>query len=69
MIDMIDPKITEKPPARCVECDRIKEHYNIYVSPDNKEKVICWQCMNRDQKNFFARRNFSRSARRGVIPR
>ena len=65
----IDPKITDKPPARCTECDRIMEHYNLYLSPDNDEKVICWQCMNRDLKNFFAKRDFRRSARRGVIPR
>jgi hypothetical protein len=28
MVDSLDPKITEKPPKRCQECDRIMEHYN-----------------------------------------
>lgn len=69
MIEELDPKITEKPPARCVECDRMMDHYNVYVSPTNEEKVVCWQCMNRDEKNFFAKRDFSRRSRRGVIPR
>jgi len=60
---------TEKPPARCTECDRIMTHYNVFLSPDNEEKIICWQCMNRDLKNFFAKRDFYRSSRGGVIPR
>lgn len=59
----------EKKPARCAECDRIMTHYNIYLSPDNDEKVVCWQCMNRDDKGFFAKRDFYRKGRRGVIPR
>ncbi|CAN5723118.1 hypothetical protein BH24ACI2_BH24ACI2_11940 [soil metagenome] len=60
---------TEKPPARCSECDRVMEHYNVFVSPTNEKKIICWECMTRDEKGFFAKRDFSRSSRRGVIPR
>ena len=59
----------EKPPARCVECDRVMEHYNTFLSPTNEVKIVCWECMNREDKNFFAKRDFSRKARRGVIPR
>ncbi len=69
MVEELDPKITEKPPALCSECDRLMEHYNVYVSPTNEEKVVCWQCQMRDEKNFFAKRDFSRRSRRGVIPR
>ncbi|MBA2493078.1 MAG: hypothetical protein H0V31_00110 [Acidobacteria bacterium] len=60
---------TEKPPARCSECDRVMEHYNVFVSPTNVEKTICWECMTRDEKGFFAKRDFSRNSRRGMIPR
>ncbi len=69
MVEELDPKITDKPPARCAECDRVMDHYNIYLSPTNIEKVVCWQCMNRDEKGFFAKRDFNRRSRRGVIPR
>ena len=69
MITEIDPKETEKPAARCAECDRLMEHYNVYVSPTNEEKVVCWECQSRDEKNFFAKRDFHRSSRRGVILR
>lgn len=69
MIEELDPKITEKPAARCAECDRMMDHYNVYVSPTNEEKIVCWQCTTRDEKNFFAKRDFRRRSRRGVIPR
>lgn len=69
MIESIDPKITEKPPARCSECDRMMEHYNVFISPINEEVVVCWECMQRDERGFFAKRDFRRSSRRGVIPR
>lgn len=69
MVEELDPKITDKPPARCAECDRLTDHYNVQLSPTNIEKVVCWQCMNRDEKGFFAKRDFSRRSRRGVIPR
>jgi hypothetical protein len=69
MVEELDPKITGKPPARCAECDRMMEHYNVQVSPTNEEKVVCWQCGSRDEKGFFAKRDFSRRSRRGVIPR
>ena len=59
----------DKTPVRCAECDREMEHYNIFVSPTNEEKNVCWQCLQRDEKGFFARRNFNRRSRSGVIPR
>ncbi len=59
----------EKKTARCAECDREMEHYNVFVSPTNEEKIVCWQCLSREEKGFFAKRDFSRSSRRGVIPR
>lgn len=69
MITEIDPKLTEKPPVRCTECDREMEHYNVFLSPTNEERNICWECMQRGDKGFFAKRDFYRSSRRGIIPR
>ena len=69
MITEIDPKQMDKPPVRCSECDREMEHYNIFLSPTNEEKNICWQCLQRNEKGFFAKRDFRRSSRGGVIPR
>ena len=60
---------TEKPPVRCSECDRVMDHYNEFVSPTNEKKIVCWECQMREEKNFFAKRDFRRSSRRGVIPR
>lgn len=60
---------TEKSPARCSECDRMMTHYNIYLSPDNDERIVCWECMNREEKGFFTKRDFRRKSRFGVIPR
>lgn len=54
---------------RCSECDREMEHYNEFVSPTNEKKIVCWECQMREEKNFFAKRDFSRRSRRGVIPR
>lgn len=69
MIDSIDPKTTDKPLARCSECDREVVHYNTFLTSTNVESVICWQCLARDEKGFNADRNFKRSSRSGVIPR
>jgi hypothetical protein len=69
MIAQIDPKVTERPIVRCADCDRETEHYNIFVSPINEERYVCWECMQRDDKGFFAKRTFKRSSRGGVIPR
>lgn len=62
-----DEKLRET--ARCSECDREMEHYNVFISPINDAKIVCWECQMRDEKNFFAKRDFQRSSRRGVIPR
>lgn len=69
MIEAIDPKTIEKPLARCSECDREVEHYNTFLSSANEERVVCWECLQRDEKGFNAKRDFSRQSRRGVIPR
>ena len=69
MIDTIDPKTTDKPDVRCASCDRVVEHYNTFYSPTNQPRVICWQCLAREEKNFFARRGYARDSRTGVIPR
>lgn len=58
-----------KETLRCSECDREMEHYNEFVSPTNEKKIVCWECQMREEKGFFAKRDFHRSSRRGVIPR
>ncbi|MBX3266064.1 MAG: hypothetical protein KF831_05095 [Acidobacteria bacterium] len=69
MISAIDPKVTEKPLVRCAECDREVTHYNTFLSPMNERRNVCWECLAREEKGFFAHRGFSRGARQGVIPR
>jgi len=69
MIKEIDPKQMEKPLVRCAMCDREIEHYNVFLTPTNTERNVCWQCLSREEKGFNAKRNFSRSSRHGVIPR
>ena len=69
MIEANDPKLMEKTPVRCAECDREMKHYNTFVSPTNEERNICWQCLAREEKGFNTKRNFQRSSRLGVIPR
>jgi hypothetical protein len=69
MVDSIDPKVTERPIRRCAECDRETEHWNEFVLPSNERKVICWECLQRMEKGFNAKRDFRREARSGYIPR
>lgn len=69
MIESFDPKVTDKPIARCAECDRETEHYNVFFSPTNQPRIVCWECMTRGEKKFFTKRDFQRMSRRGVIPR
>ena len=69
MVKEMDTQIVGKPEARCTECDRMMHHYNIWLSPSNEERIVCWECQMRDEKNFFNKRDFSRRSRRGVIPR
>ena len=65
----MDPKITDRPVKRCTECDREVTHYNTFVTPENKARVICWRCTARTEKGFNARPGFRREARYGDIPR
>lgn len=69
MIESKDPKLTDTPAVRCEECDREMDHYNTFVSPENVRTNVCWQCLQREEKGFFAHRGFTRGARSGVIPR
>jgi len=69
MIESIDPKVTEKPVVKCAKCDREVEHYNTFVEPDNEIVIVCWECLQREEKGFFAKRDFHRRGRMGVIPR
>lgn len=69
MIESIDPKETERPVAKCGKCDREVGHYNTFVEPDNEVVVVCWECLQREEKGFNAKRDFRRRSRQGVIPR
>ena len=69
MTESFDPAITEKPLARCTECDREMEHWNEFVLPSNERRIICWECRERMEKGFNAKRDFRRQSRFGYIPR
>lgn len=69
MTESIDPKSTDKPVERCAECDREVDHYNIFLTSTNEERVVCWECLARHEKGFNAKRDFRRDSRFGVIPR
>ena len=69
MIESNDPKMMDKTAVRCAECDREMENYNTFVSPTNERRNVCWECLEREEKGFFAKRDFHRTSRRGVIPR
>ena len=69
MTEEITNNKTPKEILRCSECDREMEHYNVFLSPNNEEKVICWECLERGEKGFFTKRGWRREARHGDIPR
>jgi hypothetical protein len=69
MIETIDPKTMDKPTVVCSECDRETEHYNTFLSALNDMRIVCWECLGRDEKGFNAKRDFRRDSRSGVIPR
>ena len=69
MIESIDPKTMDKPAARCADCDREVGHYNTFLSPTNEERIVCWECLGREERGFNAKRDFRRDSRSGVIPR
>jgi formylmethanofuran dehydrogenase subunit E len=59
----------EKAVARCSECDREVTHHNTFLASTGEERVVCWECLSREEKGFNAKRDFKRDSRRGVIPR
>ena len=69
MIETIDPKNMEKPKVRCSQCDSETVHYNTFLSSGNESRVVCWECLAREEKGFNAKNDFHRMSRRGVIPR
>lgn len=69
MVEALDPKTIDKEAVRCERCDREMEHYNTFITPNNERSEICWQCLAREEKGFFAHRDFRRGSRTGVIPR
>ena len=69
MIESNDPKEMEKPIVKCAKCDREVDHYNVFLEPDNRAVNVCWECLQREEKGFNAKRDFHRSSRRGIIPR
>jgi len=69
MIESLDPKTMDKTAARCSECDREMEHFNVFLGPNNEKRIVCWECTQRSEKGFFAKRGFTRGARHDVIPR
>jgi hypothetical protein len=68
-IEEITNNAEEKEPVRCWKCDRVVEHYNTYLSPDNETQNICARCIQREEKGFNTKPDWQRASRRGVIPR
>jgi len=68
-MDQPDQKQAAREAVRCSECDRLTEHYNTFLSSTNESRVVCWECLSRQEKGFNASRDFHRQSRRGVIPR
>lgn len=69
MIETTDPKNINRSVARCTECDREVEHYNTFLMPSNDLRIVCWECLQRDEKGFISNRPFYRQARSHTIPR
>ena len=61
--------VEDKAPVRCAKCDREMGHYITFTNPSNEDENICWQCVDRQEKGFNAKRDFRRDSRNGVIPR
>lgn len=55
--------------VRCDSCDAETSNYNTFITPDNQERNICWECLMREEKSFNAKPGFRRMSRRGIIPR
>jgi len=55
--------------TRCTLCDREMPHYNTFISPTDEKRVVCWECLGREEKGFFAKRGFHRDARGGTVVR
>jgi hypothetical protein len=69
MIESFDSKKMDKPRVRCAMCDEEVTHYNTFFGPKDEQRNVCWKCLEREEKGFFAKRDFTRSARSGRIPR
>ena len=67
MIETTTNNVDDKPPVRCVECDREMEHYITFTSPTNEEQNICWECYDRQEKGFNTKRDWKRTARQKEI--
>jgi hypothetical protein len=50
-------------------CDREMNHYNAFLTRGGGTRIICWECLAREEKGFNAKRDFRREARSGYIPR
>lgn len=59
----------KKPLRRCDECDIETHYYNVFLKPTGEEEVICWECLGREERGFFAKKDFRRMSRYGIIPR
>ena len=69
MIQTIDPKTIEKPAVRCGRCDSETVYYNVFMTAENVAQNVCWECLQRAEKGFFTKRDFTRRGRGGLIPR
>lgn len=69
MTEIADNAETPLELKRCTLCDREMAHYNTFVSPTDEKRVVCWECLGREEKGFFAKRGFHRDSRGGTVVR
>ena len=60
---MIDTTVNlkmDKPVERCSECDEESKYYNVFITPSNERRIVCSECLMKDEKGFTAHYGFQR---------
>lgn len=42
----------DKVVQRCEACDRETDDWVMFIAPNNTERIVCWSCQERDDKNY-----------------
>lgn len=62
---MIDTSVnlqTKRPVERCSECDEESRYYNVFITPTNERRIVCWECLSKEEKGFTSRYGFRRGS-------